>query len=173
MKASDRRKELLNILSKSDEPKKGEYLSDFFGVSRQIIVKDIAILRASGENIVSMKNGYMLSKNNGHEFIIKCRNHKTSEELFEELDIIIDFGATVKDVIVEHPIYGEVKAVMDINSKRKLDKYMKEVSDDEFRQLSLLSSRHHLHTIEVPDRETFMQIKNELREKGILCEDCE
>ena len=48
MKGEERRKQLLNILSSSNNPVSGGTLAKELNVSRQIIVQDISLLRANG-----------------------------------------------------------------------------------------------------------------------------
>lgn len=170
MSSNDRREKLLQILKKSDEPVKGSDLSAELQVSRQVVVKDIALLRASGVEILATSNGYIILKKFKDEFKIKCKNHNSDEELYNELQTIIDLGGIVKDVIVEHPTYGVLKAELNVATNRDLKKFMQKAKTKEFRQLSVLSPTYHIHTIEVDDEEIIKEIKNELKEKNILFE---
>ena len=60
MKGEERRKQLLNILSSSNNPVSGGTLAKELNVSRQIIVQDISLLRANGPTIFSTNKGYLL-----------------------------------------------------------------------------------------------------------------
>ena len=107
MNSSERKDKLLKLIEESTKPIKGNELAEKLNVSRQIIVQDIALIRATGKDIVATPQGYMIyNQNNKIEKKIKCKNHKNNEELFDELKSIIDMGGTVKDVIVNHLIYG-------------------------------------------------------------------
>ena len=171
MNPNERREKLLEILKNADEPVKGSVLSAKLDVSRQVIVKDIALLRASGVEILATSTGYMiLNSLIKREFEIMCKNHKSNDEIFEELKTIIDLGGKVKDVIVKHPTYGIVRADLNVATNRDLKKFMEKVSRNEFKQLSILSPDYHIHTIEVSDVEVLEEIKQELREKNILFE---
>lgn len=170
MSSNERRGKLLQILKKSDGPVKGGKLSEVLQVSRQVVVKDIALLRASGINILATSNGYIILNEVKNEFKIKCKNHSSDEELYDELQTMIDLGAKIKDVIVEHNSYGILKAELNVSTNRDLKKFMEKVKNKEFKQLSVLSPNYHIHTIEVNDEETFEEIKSELREKNILFE---
>ena len=145
MSSNERRERLLQILKKSDEPVKGSELSAELQVSRQVVVKDIALLRASGIEILATSSGYIILNPVKDEFKIKCKNHNSDEELYDELQTIIDLGGRVK-------------------------KFMEKATTNEFKQLSVLSPDYHIHTIEVSNKDIFEEIKKELRDKNILFE---
>ena len=170
MSSNERREKLLQILKKSDKPVKGSELSAQLQVSRQVVVKDIALLRASGLEIIATSTGYIILDSVKNEFKIKCKNHNSDEELYEELQTIIDLGGKVKDVIVEHPTYGVLKAELNVTTNRDLKNFMQKAATNEFKQLSVLSPDYHIHTIEVDNDEIFEEIKNELKVKNILFE---
>ena len=170
MSSNERRERLLQILKKSDEPVKGSELSAELQVSRQVVVKDIALLRASGLEIIATSNGYIVLDSVKNEFKIKCKNHNSDDELYDELQTIIDLGGKVKDVIVEHPTYGVLKADLNVATNRDLRNFMQKAATNEFKQLSVLSPDYHIHTIEVDNDEIFEEIKKELRDKNILFE---
>lgn len=170
MNSNQRREMLLKILKKSNKPIKGSELSTKLQVSRQVVVKDIALLRASGIDILATSTGYILFEVGKSEFSIKCKNHNLDEEIYEELKTIIDLGGKANSVIIEHPTYGTLKADLNIATYRQLQKFMEKVATDEFKQLSALSSDYHIHTIEVADINVLEEIKQELREKNILFE---
>ena len=77
-------------------------------------------------------------------------------------------GGKVKDVIVKHPIYGEIKVDLDIDSNRDIDEFMKKASSDEFKQLSTLTKESHLHTIEAKSEDILNEIISSLLDKNIL-----
>ena len=168
MSSNERREKLLEILKEADGPVKGSELSVKLDVSRQVIVKDIALLRASGVEILATSNGYIILNLVKNEFQIKCKNHTTENHLLSELQTIIDLGGKIKDVIVEHPTYGSIKAELNISSNRDLKKFIEKSKSHDFKQLSSLSKDYHIHTIEVPDKDTLEEIKKELEEKDIL-----
>ena len=170
MNSNERREKLLEILRSADEPVKGSVLSAKLDVSRQVIVKDIALLRASGIEILATSTGYMILNSLKREFEIMCKNHKSNEEIFEELKTIVDLGGKAKNVIVKHPTYGIVRADLNVATNRDLKKFMEKVSRNEFKQLSTLSQDYHIHTVEVSDVGVLEEIKQELRAKNILFE---
>ena len=170
MSSNERREKLLQILKKSDKPVKGSELSAELQVSRQVVVKDIALLRASGLEIIATTNGYIVLDSVKNEFKIKCKNHNSDDELYDELQTIIDLGGKVKDVIVEHPTYGVLKADLNVATNRDLRNFMQKAATNEFKQLSVLSPDYHIHTIEVDNDEIFEEIQKELKLKNILFE---
>ena len=137
MSSNERREKLLQILKKSDKPVKGSELSAELQVSRQVVVKDIALLRASGLEIIATSNGYIVLDSVKNEFKIKCKNHNSDDELYDELQTIIDLGGKVKDVIVEHPTYGVLKADLNVATNRDLRNFMQKAATNEFKQLSV------------------------------------
>ena len=128
MSSNERREKLLQILKKSDKPVKGSELSAELQVSRQVVVKDIALLRASGLEIIATSNGYIVLDSVKNEFKIKCKNHNSDDELYDELQTIIDLGGKVKDVIVEHPTYGVLKADLNVATNRDLRYFMEKAA---------------------------------------------
>ena len=170
MSSNERREKLLQILKKSDKPVKGSELSVELQISRQVVVKDIALLRASGLEIIATSNGYIVLDSVKNEFKIKCKNHNSDDELYDELQTIIDLGGKVKDVIVEHPTYGVLKADLNVATNRDLRNFMQKAATNEFKQLSVLSPDYHIHTIEVDNDEIFEEIQKELKLKNILFE---
>ena len=165
MSSNERREKLLQILKKSDKPVKGSELSAELQVSRQVVVKDIALLRASGLEIIATSNGYIVLDSVKNEFKIKCKNHNS-----DDVQTIIDLGGKVKDVIVEHPTYGVLKADLNVATNRDLRNFMQKAATNEFKQLSVLSPDYHIHTIEVDNDEIFEEIQKELKLKNILFE---
>lgn len=168
MISEERREKLLQILKTANKPLKGGELAKELNVTRQVVVKDIALLRASGIDILATSTGYIIYSPEKLEFQIKCKNHHSNDHLLEELQTIIDLGGKVKDVIVEHPTYGSIRANLNINSNRDIKNFMDKTNRNNFKQLSSLSQEYHVHTIEVPDTLAFEEIKKELKEKNIL-----
>lgn len=166
----ERREEILKTLSRSKKPIKGTDLSQIFDVSRQVIVQDIALLRARGENILATPQGYIIPHIYGDNKITKtivC-NHEGYDQIEDELKTIIDMGGKAVDVIVEHPIYGEIKSPLEISSRLELQQFMKSLKQTKAEPLSSLTGGIHIHTIEVEDEESFKKIKEILMEKKYL-----
>lgn len=169
MNTETRRVEIINILESLEEPIKGTEFSERLDVSRQVIVQDIAILRAEGHDILATPVGYVIPKYNTDKlFKTVVTRHHNSEQVREELMIMVDNGATVVDVIVEHPIYGEVQGVLNISCKKDVDAFLEKVENGKIEFLAGLTDGVHIHTIEVKDEESFEAIERELQEKGYL-----
>ena len=162
----DRKTRIMEIISSSDKPVSASKIAKELGVSRQIIVGDVALLRASGEDITATPRGYILDTNRSNHYTIAVKHN--NDQLEEELNTIVDLGGKVEDVIVEHPLYGEIKGNLHIYSRYDVSKFMSAVKDNDIAPLSLLTDGVHLHTITVPDEETLERIKEALDEKHIL-----
>lgn len=166
----ERRRRVLDILNNNDEPITGSDLAKIFDVSRQVIVQDIAVLRAQGLNIMAASNGYYISKieeGNRNIKTVVC-NHKGYDSIEEELKIMIDMGAKVLDVIVEHPVYGEIRCPLMINSRYDLEKFIEKVIGAKAEPLASLTDGEHIHTIEVPDDDVYEIILEKLNKAGFL-----
>lgn len=123
MTASERRQQIARLLSASQAPISATTLSQELGVSRQIIVGDIALLRAAGQEITATARGYVVPVQNGLLRRIPCMH--SAEETRDELDAMVDCGCTVVDVIVEHPVYGQLTAPLHLSSRLDVDQFMK------------------------------------------------
>jgi len=169
MDAKERRVKLLEKLQNAGGPLTGACLAKEFSVSRQVIVGDFAILRAAGTAVYATPQGYVLPTMENSKTIkvkIPCKHER--ENLEQELAIIIDNGGKVLDVIVEHPLYGELIANLMLVSRRDLTEFLRKLDDSHAEQLASITDGVHVHTIEVPNYEILARIKDELRIKGIL-----
>lgn len=169
MNSIERRKLILEELKQSNNALKGVFLANKYNVTRQIIVKDIAILRASGNLIIATPDGYIAgTESNGIKRIIAV-SHK-DDRLEEELQIIIKYGGIVEDVIVEHPIYGEIKGMLMIKNFHDLENFLNKYKSDNTKLLSILTNGIHIHTIAADNEESMKLIINELNQKGFIIE---
>ncbi|MDL2253974.1 transcription repressor NadR [Ruminococcaceae bacterium OttesenSCG-928-I18] len=173
MEASERRSEILKLLQLDIKPVSASNLAERFEVSRQIIVGDIALLRAGGADILATPRGYLLNKKGEGEedspvdgYVIACRHDKTLLET--ELYTVIDNGGRFLNVSVEHPIYGSIVHELDIRSRFDADEFIKKVAVTGANLLCSLTDDVHLHTIRCPDAETYRRILVALKEKGII-----
>lgn len=152
----------------SAEPQKGTKLANDFGVTRQVIVKDIALLRAEGKEIIATPDGYLIRKtNDGQIKKIIAVNH-CENKMYEELEIVIKYGGIVEDVIVEHPLYGEIKGMLMIKTLNDLMKFTEKCNSIKAKPLSMLTGGVHNHTISASKEEDMKEILKELKEKGFL-----
>lgn len=167
MNSVERREDIVLVLTNSDKALKGTQLAQKYGVTRQIIVKDIAILRANGKDIIATPEGYIIGKQDDRIKRIIAVSHNDSG-LSEELNIVIKYGGIVEDVIVEHPLYGEIKGMLMIKNLNDLEKFLDRYKKQDAKLLSLLTNGVHIHTISADTEENMNLILNELRDKGYL-----
>lgn len=167
MKALDRRDEICKLILNSNKAIKGIELAEIFSVTRQIIVKDIAILRASGKNIIATPEGYIYNKEIHKIKTIIAVNHN-EEDTARELEIVVKYGGVIEDVIIEHSIYGEIRASLMIKNLNDLNKFISKLNSNGAKPLSNLTNGVHLHTISVDSDEDIKLIKKELKTKGFL-----
>lgn len=169
MDGKKRRNQLVEKLKITGTPVTGSALAQILGVSRQIVVGDIAILRAAGVEIYSTPQGYLIPVVRAQSIIsVKIACHHGWDKLAEELAIIIDNGGKIMDVIVEHPVYGELKANLMLASRHDLTEFLYKLKTSGAEPLSAVTGGVHLHTVEVPSLKVLHRIEKELDETGIL-----
>lgn len=171
MDSIERRKSIENILIKNNKPVKGNEFGKKLGVTRQVIVKDIAILRAAGKNIIATPEGYMIpneNKGSVRKIIAVCHN---TNNIKNELETIVKFGGVVEDVVVEHPIYGEIKAMLMIKSMYDIDNFIKNIKNNKAEPLLILTGGIHLHTISSDNEHIMKKIIEELNRKNYLVDE--
>ena len=166
-----RRKQILHTLLNEEKPVSASNFAKRFGVSRQIIVGDIALLRAAGETVVATARGYILATSESTTGLVsKIAVQHGREQTEEELRLIVENGGEVLDVVVEHPLYGELTGMLHIQTEKDIHSFMKRYQKSNASLLSELTGGIHLHTIRYPDTITLKQIKQKLLEAGILYE---
>jgi len=159
----------MSILNHSTEPISESQLAEKFQVSRQAIVGDVALLRAEGNEILATPQGYVTVPQTGTTRYVKqivCQHDDSHTK--EELNTIVDMGGELLDVIVEHPVYGELKGQLNISSRKDADRFMHNISKHQTELLSVLTNGIHSHTLSTPDIETFERIVQALDEKNLL-----
>lgn len=166
----ERRKQIVKILEESKEPISGTVLAKKLSVSRQIIVQDIALLRAENKNILSTNKGYLIS--NASDEINKIQrvicSYHTKEQIKDELYTIVDLGGKVRKVFVNHDIYGQISADLLIFSRKDVDEFVHKVEQSDMRPLNCLTDGVHYHLIEADSEAILDEIEEELRKKGII-----
>lgn len=164
----ERRKKLLQLLSETEEPISGSALSKLLGVSRQVVVQDIALLRAVDKNIISTTKGYVLYRQDTGKvrrcFIVT----HTTEQIEDELCTIVDLGGKVLDVFVEHEIYGTITADLNLKNRRDVLEFVECVRTRKTVPLKELTADRHMHTVEADTEEVLDEIEAELLKKGYL-----
>jgi len=163
-----RRREIMTWMRAQAAPVRGGELARRFRVSRQCLVQDVAILRAAGEEILATPRGYQLPKANAraHRAVLACRH--APERTEEELQTLVDYGVKVLDVIVEHPLYGELRGSLMLGSRADVQDFLKQVRSSKATLLSSLTRGVHLHTVEASRPGAISRAKAELRRRGIL-----
>ena len=163
----DRKEKIIEEIKKSNKPISASTLAKKLGVSRQIIVGDVALIRASGTNIIARPRGYILdSKQQNQTYTIEV-NH-SQEQMADELYTIVDLGGCAIDVIVDHPVYGQLTGKLHLSSRYDVDQFIKKVNNNQAKPLSQLTDGLHLHTIQCPNEDTYQRIVSALDEKGYL-----
>lgn len=164
MKALERRKAIVNLLLSSAEAISGGKLSQEFGVSRQIIVQDITVLKGLGYDILSTHNGYIIQKSPLKERVFKV--YHTTEQTEDELKTIVDMGGTVVDVFVWHKVYGKLVASLNIFSSLQVKQFMEGVRTGKSTELMNITGGYHYHTVRAESNEILDRIDAILKERG-------
>ena len=163
----DRRNKILEKIQNSTSPVSASSLSKEMGVSRQIIVGDVALLRAEGNDILSTPRGYVAAPKEKNVTKRIAVNH-SAEETQTELYTLVDEGCTVEDVIVEHPIYGQLIGKLRISSRYDVDEFIRKSKEEKATPLSALTEGIHLHTVSANSEEQIDRAIDKLKELGIL-----
>lgn len=163
-----RRERLMELLEKADGAVSATALAHTLSVSRQIIVGDIALLRAAGERITATPRGYVLERGAPGELrTVACR-HTAPADMARELNIMVDNGCTVVNVIVEHQVYGQLVGQLDLSSRYDVSEFIQAVEAHGAKPLSDLTGGIHLHTLRCPDEGAYRRVTQALKEAGIL-----
>lgn len=169
---SDRREWILQQLKESSAPLTGSELAEKTNVSRQVIVGDITILKTKNEPIIATSQGYMYLKQNSvspaFERII-ASNHMR-EDTEEELNLLVDHGITVKNVRIEHPVYGDFSASIMVSNRQEVKQFMEKIKSTQATFLSELTGGIHLHTIAATSQEALDKAEAAMRDAGFLVE---
>lgn len=166
MSGEKRRQEIFKYIISSDKPVSGTALAEQFQVSRQVIVQDIALIRAEGKEILSTNRGYI------------CREKKETSRVFhvfhdndrilEELYLIVDQGGRAQDVFVQHAVYGEIRAELAVDSRKKASDFMENIEVGKSSPLNNITSGYHFHTVLAESEEILDMIEAKLKENGFL-----
>lgn len=168
MTASQRRKAILEELARAEGPVSAGTLAGRFGVSRQVIVGDVALLRAGGAAVTATARGYVAEREQAEPVRrVACRH--TAGAMERELQIMVDNGCTVLDVIVEHPVYGQLTGALGLSSRYDVSQFVLRAGAAQ--PLSLLTEGVHLHTLVCPDEDAFRRVLEELNEQDFLLDE--
>lgn len=165
-----RRTAIMVYLQRQAGPVSGTELARQFGVSRQAIVQDIALLRAENRNIISTNKGYVLfhpqEKHIGCTTVISV-NH-TAEQVLDEMLAIVEYGGSMLDVFIDHDLYGQLRANLVINDEDDAKEFCQKMTGNTSSSLKELTEGSHYHTITAPSEKILGLIQKDLQEKGIL-----
>ena len=166
MNGQERREQIIEIIKNSDKPVAGTTLAKELGVSRQVIVQDMALIRANGVEILSTNRGYVIHDEPYVKRVFKVKH--TGEQVEEELNLYVDLGGKVEDVFVYHKVHGVIKVDLHIRSRMDVQKYLREIASGNSTQLLNLTSGYHYHTVTAEQEEILDMIQDELARKGFL-----
>ncbi|MBQ3616045.1 MAG: transcription repressor NadR [Anaerotignum sp.] len=170
MTGAERRKKILMMIKESPSPLSGGTLGAATGVSRQVVVQDIALLRTEGHNILATARGYILepSQKANCSRLFKVFHDESRTE--EELNAIVDLGGCIEDVMVNHKVYGKVSAPLKIKTRREVQMFLKDLQTGKSSPLLNVTSGYHFHHISADSQEILEEIEDVLRQKSFLTE---
>ncbi len=164
-----RRSDIINGLNKTTVAISATALAKKYGVSRQVIVQDIALLRANGYDIISTNRGYLIATaEQKPQRVFKV--YHNGDQAREEMQTIVDLGGVIDDIFISHRVYGTVRGELNIRSRRDIDHFMQELSNSASRPLSDATNGYHYHTVTADSQETLDMIFDALKEKGFLAD---
>ena len=169
MHGSERREQIIRQIQESKAPVSGTKLASLYSVSRQVIVQDIALIRAAGYEIISTNRGYILNQPKTVCRIFKVQH--TDAQLEEELNTLVALGGCVDNVMIHHRVYGKMEAELALSSRRKVGAFMEDIRSGKSSPLKNITSNYHYHKVSADSEETLDLIEQELREKGFLVEE--
>ena len=166
----ERRKQLEDVLENSTKAVSGTDLAKQFEVSRQVIVQDIALLRATNKNILSTNKGYILFREDEKQKKAQriLRVFHKDKDIMKEFQCIVDYGAKVLDVVVEHDLYGQISVDLLIQSRQDALNFVEQLKHCQSKSLSLLTEGIHYHTVEADSEAILDSVEAALKEAGIL-----
>lgn len=166
MSGNQRRLRLLEVLETKTSAIPARIFADLCNVSRQVIVGDIALLRAEGHPIVATNKGYIIKKTiEGMQKKYIAVNHRKDETRLE-LETFIKHNIIVESVTVEHSAYGEITGQLNIENQDDIENFL----DLNPELLSTLTDGIHIHTILCPSNEAYAELKKDLKKQLILYE---
>ena len=168
MKAELRRKEILAIIGNSDNALPASTLAEKLGVSRQVIVQDIAILRANGVDVIATNRGYLIKTKTAATRVFKCRH--TFEQILDEGFLIIELGGRIEDIFVNHRVYGRISARLELYNKTHVEELYRSLVSGASKPLMAVTDGYHYHTVTAANEKILDAIADALRRNGFLIE---
>ncbi|MBD5583509.1 MAG: transcription repressor NadR [Clostridia bacterium] len=168
MKAEKRREEILSLIGNAENPIPANVLAERFAVSRQVIVQDVAIIRANGFDVTATNRGYVLNNKIQSSRVFKCRH--TLEEIIDEGVLITEAGGRIEDIFVNHRVYGRISARLDLYNRTHAEELYRSLVSGASKPLMSVTDGYHYHTVSADSEEVLDKIEALLREKGFLIE---
>lgn len=168
MSGQERREKMVSMLQNTNEPVSGTTLAKLLDVSRQVVVQDIALLRAQKQDIISTCRGYIMQKQDFCQRIFKVKH--TDQQMEEELNLFVDFGGIVEDEFVYHKVYNVLRAEISLKSRRDVSEYLEKLNSGTSKPLKDVTSGYHYHTITAENEQVLDQIQEELSKRGFLAQ---
>ena len=170
MTGEERREKLRQMLTETNQPMTGTALARALHVSRQVIVQDIALMRAEHLPILSTNKGYLLGpddvRSSQPKRVFFVRH--TTERVLEEFLTVIDLGGRILDVAVEHELYGPIRADLLIENAQDAQDFVDRLTACRDNPLKVLTDDCHFHTVTAPSEKLLDLIEGELRARGFL-----
>lgn len=173
MGGQERRSALVEALQTASAPLSGSALAERFGVSRQVIVQDVALLRSQGRAVLSTNRGYVLAPAAPAAPGRPARLFKTChtvEQTADELTCVVDLGGRVEDVQVNHRAYGRLTAPLGIASRRDVAAFIRDIESGKSSPLMTVTSGYHFHTVSADSTEILDEIGAALSARGYLAD---
>ena len=168
MNTAERREKILEFLKKSDTPVAARKLAAMFGVSRQVIVQDLAVIRASMPGILSTARGYLMQQETDSGCVRKFKVRHEEDRTAEELNLIVDCGGRVCNISISHRVYGRISAEMDIRSRQDVTEFIEALSHSQSSALSSATSGYHYHLVKAASEKRLDLIEKQLQQAGFL-----
>lgn len=168
MESETRRQKIIELLKKQEEPISGSQLAEQFGVTRQVIVKDMGMIKAGGLPLLATAKGYLLQKETDGLCRREIRVCHNREQIGDEMRLIVDLGGYILNTHVDHPIYGSVGESLRIKSRRDIQNFLTKTEETGCMPLLALTNGVHSHTIAAEDEQTLDEICAELQNAGYL-----
>ena len=172
MTGEERRNQILQMLKNQSNPLSGATLAGAFHVSRQVIVQDIALMRAENHDILSTNRGYLYRRRDNSDSLPKrvfFVRHSTRQVLYEFM-AVLELGGMILDVVVEHELYGQIRVDLLIEPEQDAREFYEKLMLSKDNPLKALTDDCHYHTVAAPSERLLDLIEQELRHKGFLCE---
>ena len=168
MNTAQRRTEILKLLQQEEKPVAARAMASQFGVSRQVIVQDMAVIRASTPGILSTTRGYVLQQDKDIACTREFKVRHGQEHAAEELNLIVDCGGRVKNISISHSVYGRITAEMDIRSRQDVQEFLQALAGGASTVLSTATDGYHYHLVEAATPDRLDLIGQALQDAGFL-----